>query len=218
MAIFGYGRVSTQEQTGQNQRLEIERAGYALDYWFADEGVSGAILAAQRPQFREMLSKMRKGEVLVVTKIDRLGRDAIDIQQTVKALKAHGIKVHVTQLGGTDLTSTAGKLMLSMLAAFAVMERDLNIERTQAGLARAKAAGTKLGRPSKTSEKQRAAICAALAEGESVSALARQYRISRANVISIRARALIAQSAASGARHARRSERSERRRVNAKTA
>src|SRR5688500_16326673 len=100
MAIFGYGRVSTQEQTGENQRLEIERAAYKLDYWFADEGVSGALLAAQRPQFREMLSKMRRGESLVVTKIDRLGRDAIDIQQTVKALKAHGIKVHVTQLGG----------------------------------------------------------------------------------------------------------------------
>ena len=73
MATFGYGRVSTQDQTTDNQRLEIERAGYSIDYWFADEGVSGAVLAAQRPQFRDMLTKIRKGESLVVTKIDRLG-------------------------------------------------------------------------------------------------------------------------------------------------
>ena len=88
MATFGYGRVSTQDQTTDNQRLEIERAGYSIDYWFADEGVSGAVLAAQRPQFRDMLTKIREGESLVVTKIDRLGRDAVDIQQTVKQLKA----------------------------------------------------------------------------------------------------------------------------------
>src|SRR3954462_1786768 len=90
MATFGYGRVSTQDQTTDNQRMEIERAGYSIDYWFADEGVSGAVLAVQRPQFREMLTKIRNGELLVVTKIDRLGRDAVDIQQTVKLLKVLG--------------------------------------------------------------------------------------------------------------------------------
>ena len=104
MATFAYGRVSTNEQTADNQRIEIERAGYTLDYWFADEGVSGAVLASQRPQFREMLGKIRKGESLVVTKIDRLGRDAVDIQTTVKQLKVLGVRVFVTQLGATDLT------------------------------------------------------------------------------------------------------------------
>jgi hypothetical protein len=93
MATFGYGRVSTQDQSTDNQRMEIERAGYSIDYWFADEGVSGAVLASQRPQFREMLGKIRKGESLVVTKIDRLGRDALDIQGTVKELKALGVRV-----------------------------------------------------------------------------------------------------------------------------
>ena len=62
MAIFGYGRVSTQDQTTDNQRMEIERAGYMIDYWFADEGVSGAVLAALRPKFRDMLTKIREGE------------------------------------------------------------------------------------------------------------------------------------------------------------
>ena len=144
------------------------------------------MLAAQRPQFREMLGKVRSGEVLVVTKIDRLGRDAIDIQQTVRALRVAGVRVYVTQLGGTDLTSSAGKMVLAMLSAFAEMERDLIVERTQAGLARARAEGTKLGRPPKTTEADRIAIRSALAEGATVSAQARLYRISRAAVIAVR--------------------------------
>jgi putative DNA-invertase from lambdoid prophage Rac len=186
MATFGYGRVSTQDQTTDNQRMEIERAGYSIDYWFADEGVSGAVLASQRPQFRQMLSKIRAGESLVVTKIDRLGRDALDIQSTVKQLKALGVRVFVTQLGATDLTNSAGKVLLAMLAAFAEMERDLVVERTQAGLARAKAQGKRLGRPSKTSEDDRSAIRTRLLSGESVSAIARAYGISRASVNAIR--------------------------------
>ena len=184
MATFGYGRVSTAEQTADNQRMEIECAGYSIDYWFADEGTSGAVPAAQRPQFRETLGKIRTGETLMVTKTDRLGRDAIDVQQTVETLKASGVRVFVTQLGGTDLTSSAGKMLLVMLAAVAEMERDL--ERTQAGLARAKAQGKRLGRPGKTSEHEPAAIRAMLAQGETVSALARRYDISRASVIAIR--------------------------------
>ena len=191
MATFGYGRVSTAGQTTENQRMEIERAGYAPEYWFADEGVSGAVLAAMRPQFAVMLSKIRSGESLVVTKIDRLGRDAIDIQQTVKSLKVAGVRVFVTQLGSTDLTSSAGKVLLAMLSAFAEMERDLVIERTKAGLARAKAAGKRLGRKPKTTEGQREAIRAALASGQTVSAQARLHAISRATVIGIRAQVAI---------------------------
>jgi len=187
MATFGYARVSTQDQKTDNQRLEIERAGYSIDYWFADEGVSGAVLASQRPQLRAMLGKIRQGESLVVTKIDRLGRDALDIQSTVKQLKALGVRVFVTQLGATDLTNSAGKMLLAMLAAFAEMERDLIIERTQAGLARARAEGVKIGRPSKTNDGDRNAIRARLAAGESVSAVARAYQFSRASIIAIRA-------------------------------
>ncbi len=186
MATFGYGRVSTTEQSTENQRMEIERAGYKPEYWFADDGVSGAVLAAQRPEFKAMLGKIRSGENLVVTKIDRLGRDAIDIQQTVKSLKGAGVRVFVTQLGATDLTSSAGKMLLAMLSAFAEMERDLIVERTKAGLARAKAEGKQLGRKPKTTEAQRVVIRAALASGETVSEMARRSGLSRASVISIR--------------------------------
>jgi putative DNA-invertase from lambdoid prophage Rac len=185
MAVFGYGRVSTKEQTTENQRREIEAAGYAVDFWHADEGVSGKVSAAQRPQFAKMLSQIRDGETLVVTKLDRLGRDAQDIGATIKALAARRIMVVVLQLGKLDLTSAAGKLMLNMLAAVAEMERDLLVERTQSGLARAKAEGKTLGRPTSTTDEQRAAMARQHQAGESISSLARTFGISRASVMRV---------------------------------
>ena len=187
MAIFGYGRVSTKEQTTENQRREIEAAGYAIEYWHADEGVSGKVAASQRPQFAKMLGQIRDGETLVVTKLDRLGRDAQDVGATIKALAIRRIEVIVLQLGKLDLTSAAGKLMLTMLAAVAEMERDLLVERTQSGLARARAEGKTLGRPASTTEEQRVAMLSRFrgGKGESISALARNFGISRASVMRI---------------------------------
>ena len=185
MAIFGYGRVSTKEQTTENQKQEIERAGYQVGYWFADEGVSGKVSASQRPQFAKLLQQIRDGETLVVSKLDRLGRDAQDVGATIKALAARKIEVIVLQLGKLDLASPAGKLMLNMLAAVAEMERDLLVERTQSGLARAKAAGRVLGRPSKTSVEQRIVIVTDYDAGVSVSELARRFSVSRANILGI---------------------------------
>lgn len=186
MTVFGYGRVSTLLQSAENQQLELKNAGYKIDYWYADEGVSGKVCANQRPKFVELLTKIRDGETLIVSKLDRLGRDAIDVLQTIRHLADRKIEVIVLQLGKTDLTSAAGKLLLTMLVAVAEMERDLLIERTQAGLARAKKQGKVLGRPSKTTEAQRNEIIHLLKSGESVSAVARQYGVSRANIIGIR--------------------------------
>ena len=87
--------------------------------------------------------------------------------------------------GGGGLTSPARKMMLAMLAAVAEMERDLLVERTHAGLARAKSEGKTLGRPSKTNAEQRSDIIAKYATGESVSALARVYSVSRANILGV---------------------------------
>lgn len=184
MAVFGYGRVSTAEQTADNQRLEIERAGYAVEYWFADV-VSGKAHTSQRPQFSNMHAKLRKKDTVVVSKLDRLGRDAPDVLITIKTLAALGVEVVVLQLGKLDLTSPAGKLMLAMLAAVAEMERDLIVERTQAGLARAKAEGKVLGRPSKVSQEQRRVMTREYAANATVSALAKQYGVSRATVLAI---------------------------------
>ena len=186
MAIFAYTRVSTKEQTTDNQRLEIERAGFAIEYFYSDEGVSGKVPASQRPQFKALRAQIRNGETLVVSKLDRLGRDAQDVGASIKALTARKIEVIVLQLGKLDLTSAAGKLMLTMLAAVAEMERDLLVERTQSGLARAKSEGKTLGRPTRTDEAKRAELVAQFAEpGASVSALARQHGLSRATVMRI---------------------------------
>ena len=186
MAVFSYARVSTTEQTTLNQKLEIERAGFTVDYWFEDVGVSGKTSAIQRPQFSMLLEKIRDGETVLVKSIDRLGRDAIDVLSTVKHLSKRNIKVIVLQLGNTDLTSTTGRLLLTMLSAVAEMERSLIVERVQAGLARVKAEGKQLGRRSKTTDEQKAEIRKRLTAGESVSSVARAYSVSRATIISVR--------------------------------
>ena len=185
MAIFGYGRVSTLDQTTENQRQEIERAGYHVEYWFSDSGISGKVHASQRPQFKALLLQIRDGETLVVAKLDRLGRDAQDVGATIKSLASREIKVIVLQLGAMDLGSPAGKLMLTMLAAVAELERDLLIERTQSGLARAKSEGKVLGRPVKTSDSERTEIVKMRGMGLSISALSRTFKVSRASIMRI---------------------------------
>ena len=150
MAIFGYGRVSTGYQHTMNQRLELEQAGVQIDFWYSDTGVSGKTCASQRPEFSRLLNQIRDGETIVVSKLDRLGRDAVDVLQTVRMLAVRSIQVIVLQLGKVDLASVAGKLLLTMLVAVAEMERDLLVERTQAGLNRARSQGKRLGRPFKT--------------------------------------------------------------------
>jgi DNA invertase Pin-like site-specific DNA recombinase len=185
MAIFAYGRVSTKDQSTENQKLEIERAGYQVEYWYADEGVSGKVSAGQRPHFANLLGQIRNGETLVVSKLDRLGGDALDVGAANKLLASRKIDVIMLKLGKMDLTLPAGKLMLNMLSAVAEMERDLLLERTQAGLARAKQEGKTLGRPTKATDEQRAQITAKHQTGATISELARQYGVSRISIARI---------------------------------
>lgn len=185
--VFAYARVSTVAQLTENQREEIKLAGYTIEKRrYVEETISGSVPALQRPGFVALLDKLEDGDTLVVTKLDRLGRDSIDVQQTVQLFEERGVRLIVLQLGNLDLTSKAGALMVKMLAAVADFERGLIIERTQAGLARAKSEGKRLGRPTKTTEKERHAITAALHAGRTVSELAREYGISRALVHNIR--------------------------------
>jgi putative DNA-invertase from lambdoid prophage Rac len=189
--VFAYARVSTVEQVTENQREQIARAGYAIrPKFFIEEQISGSVPATQRPGFQRLLERMDDGDTLVVTKLDRIGRDSIDVQQTVERFQREGIRLVVLQLGNLDLTSSAGALMVKMLAAVADFERDLIIERTQAGQARARAAGTHMGRPAKTSPEQRRDIRQALTAGATVSSMAGIYQVSRATIISIREKVL----------------------------
>ncbi|UVJ45068.1 recombinase family protein [Pseudomonas sp. LS1212] len=148
MRTFLYARVSTEDQTTDNQVQEVRAAGFAVEQQrVIVETISGSTIATQRPQFAKLVERLERSDVLIVTKLDRLGRSAIDVQSTVKSLADRGVKVHCLALGGADLTSSAGKMTMGVLAAVAEFERDLIVERTQAGLARAKAEGKKLGRP-----------------------------------------------------------------------
>jgi putative DNA-invertase from lambdoid prophage Rac len=145
---FLYARVSTINQFTENQVQEVKSAGFDVQpSRVVEETISGSTTTKERPGFQKLLDRMESGDVLIVTKLDRLGRNAMDVRQTVDQLTAMGVRVHCLALGGVDLTSAAGKMTMQVLSAVAEFERDLLIERTQAGLRRAKADGKKLGRP-----------------------------------------------------------------------
>ncbi|AHI66310.1 recombinase family protein [Burkholderia thailandensis] len=184
---FAYARVSTSDQTTANQLREIEAAGFSVDKRrVVSESISGSVSADQRPGFAQLLVKMEEGDVLIVTKLDRLGRNAMDVRATVEGLAERGIRVHCLALGGVDLTSAAGRMTMQVLNAVAEFERDLLIERTHAGIARAKAEGKAMGRPSALSDEQRADVLRELDVGASVAALARRFGTSRQTIMRVR--------------------------------
>jgi putative DNA-invertase from lambdoid prophage Rac len=177
---FAYCRVSTVGQTTVNQVQEIKSAGFDIQpQRCIEETVSGSTSSSERKGFNKLLDRMEANDVLVVTKLDRLGRNAIDVQSTVQLLEGKGIRVHCLALGGVDLTSPAGKMTMTVLAAVAQFERDLLIERTQAGLERAKAEGKVLGRPPKASSEQ---VLALKALNRSQSQVAAELEISLSTV------------------------------------
>ena len=188
--VFAYCRVSTQEQTTDNQVQEIRQAGFNLeDRRIYREVVSGSQEAKQRPVFAKLLDKLDHEDVLIVTKLDRLGRNAMDVRATIEDLGKRGVSVHCLALGGMDLTSPAGKMTMQVLAAVAEFERDLLIERTQAGLARAKEEGKAIGRPGALTDAEQEAVRVRLSKGESVSALAKELKTSRQTIMRARDKA-----------------------------
>lgn len=177
---FLYARVSTSDQTTDNQVLEVKAAGFDVQSQrVVAETVSGSIAASERQGFQKLLERMEDRDVLLVTKLDRLGRNAMDVRSTVELLASRGIRVHCLALGGVDLTSAAGKMTMQVLSAVAEFERDLLIERTQSGLQRAKAQGKALGRPAAASTDE---VQLLKAQGLSQSQAATKLSISLATV------------------------------------
>lgn len=152
MAVYAYMRVSTntekngRTQTTDNQKLEIEKSGYAVTEFFSEEGVSGKMKQMNRPQFKRMFDKAVPGDTCIVVKLDRLGRTALDVLEVMKEFSRKEVKLIVLQLGSMDMTSSAGKMMITMLAAVAELERDMIVERVNSGIARSREEGTKFGR------------------------------------------------------------------------
>ena len=187
---FAYCRVSTGDQTTVNQVREIEGAGFHVEgKRIVEETVSGSVAAKERKGFAKLLDRMEADDVLIVTKLDRLGRNAIDVRSTVDSLAAAGVRVHCLALGGVDLTSPAGRMTMQVIAAVAEFERDLLIERTQAGLQRAKASGKALGRPRSLTKAQQEEILTARRGGTSLGVLAAKYSTTRAAIQRVEKRA-----------------------------
>jgi len=183
---FLYARVSTAEQTTENQVLEARTAGFAtLPRHTVEETISGSVPAAERPGFAKLLDRLDEGDKLIVTKLDRLGRNTTDVLGTVERLGAMGVHVHCLALKGVDLTSASGKLHMTVLAAVSQFERDLLIERTHAGLARAKAEGKKLGRRDSLTMEQKAEIKSKLSAGASARGLAKEYAVSHPTILKV---------------------------------
>ncbi len=145
-----YLRVSTNQQTVENQRRELdkycERQGWQIVKIYEDSGISGS--KRDRPALDQMLQAAAKGSfsVVVVWKIDRLARSVVDLLNILLTLKNYGVDFCSTTQA-IDTTTSYGKMVMTFLGAIAEFERDTIIERVKAGIERAKANGVKLGRP-----------------------------------------------------------------------
>lgn len=182
---IAYYRVSTADQSIEAQRAAM---GGTFDEEFIDEGVSGGVMAAERPGFAAMLSKVRKGDTVHVYAVDRLGRDAIDVQATVRRLIDAGVVVDVHGLG--PIGRGVGELILAVLAQVAEMERRKIAERTAAGRQAARASLKATGKTHRGKEslgRPFAADAAAVSEwrkanSASIAETARQFALSPATV------------------------------------
>jgi len=184
---FAYCRVSTFGQTTQNQIQEIIAAGFSIKpQRIVEESISGSVVAKKRPEFCKLVDRLESGDILVVTKLDRLGRNAMDVRSTAELLEKLNVRLHCLALGGVDLTSAAGKMTMGIITAVAEFERDLLIERTQSGMKRAKAQGKVLGRPQVLSQKQKDEIKEQLARHNNISQAARDFNVSRKTIMRVR--------------------------------
>lgn len=191
--VFAYSRIPMVVTADEDARDQIIRAGYKIyGGRYVEEQVFGFVPAAKRHGFQGLLSRMKKGDTLVVATLDCIGRDAADVLKTIKLLAGRGARITVLQLGNLDLASTAGQLVIATLEATADLQRERMRDSCRMGQAQAKLDGRHIGRPSKTSPEERQEIRQLLAEGMSVSEVARRFSepegrtICRTTVMNIR--------------------------------
>ena len=177
MALIGYVRVSTADQNLDLQRDAMMREG--VERVFADEGVSGSV--ADRPGLTAALDYCRPGDTFVVWKLDRLGRNLTHIRSIIESLRERGVGFRSIKDGLTG-EGAMGEMMLNILGTFAQFERDVLIERTQAGLAAARERGHLGGRKKLLDAKKIAELKQLRAQGFTVSRLAEMFRISEPSV------------------------------------
>lgn len=172
MTRIGYARVSTVDQHLDLQRNALRLAG--CDRVFEDHGVSGS--QQQRDGLSSMLKALRRGDVLVVWRLDRLGRSIVHLISMVETLKRRGIGF-ISLTESIDTASAGGQLIFHILAALAEFEKSLIRERTIAGIAAARARGKHPGRRPSLTESQCEEIRASLSSGASVRDVAAAYKV-----------------------------------------
>ena len=185
-----YLRVSTGEQTTENQRRELEqvakRSGWQVVEIYEDAGISGANGREKRPAFDKLLkdASRREFDLVAAWSVDRLGRSLQHLVAFLGELHALKIDLYLHQQG-IDTTTPAGKAMFQMMGVFAEFERAMIQERVKSGLARARASGQRLGRPPVAARK-RAEVMKLRRDGQSVRAIARTLKLAPGTVQRIR--------------------------------
>ena len=175
--IYGYARVSTNGQNLAAQQSVLKEAGAETLF---SEKVSGA--QGTRRQLERCLAGLAEGDVLIVTRLDRLARSTRDLLNIVERISEKGAEFRSLAEVWADTTTPSGRLMLTVLGGIAEFERDLIRSRTAEGRARAKAAGKSLGRPFKLTAHQQAEVRARKARGESVREIACSYNVSASTI------------------------------------
>jgi DNA invertase Pin-like site-specific DNA recombinase len=175
MAIYGYARVSTRDQTLASQEAQLRAAACTKIY---AEKVSGA--RSDRPELAKLLKRLDQGDVLIVTRLDRLARSTRDLLNVLDAVGKAGAGFKSLGDAWADTTTPHGRLMLTVLGGLAEFERELIIVRTGEGRNRAKARGVKFGRP--LTPHQRREAMQRLAKGEAQADVARSFNVSQATI------------------------------------
>lgn len=180
----GYARVSTpgQAESLSAQKLQLQQHG--CENIFTDTGTGASF---SRPGLRDALAYSRKGDTLVVTRLDRLGRSTVDTLKTVQELDKRGITIQALDTN-LDTSTPQGRLVLSVLASLAQWERELLVERTKDGLAHARAQGRVGGRKPALDPEQQQAALSSLASGMSENQVAKAFGVSRATISRLKAK------------------------------
>lgn len=172
----GYARVSTDDQNLDLQRAALRAAGCSPVF---EDRVSG--MATQRPGLDQALAHLGAGDVLVVWRLDRLGRSLPHLIETIHQLGARGAEFR-SLTESIDTTTAGGRLYFHMMGALAEFERALIVERTRAGMRAAKARGIKVGRKRALTPAQIRHACQLVEQGESPSAVARSMKVGRSTL------------------------------------
>lgn len=181
--VYGYARVSTigQGQKGNSLEDQAEKLREAGAEEIVQDTFTGTKM--DRPELAKLLARLQSGDKLIVTKLDRFARTAVEGGQIVKELHEKGVTIQILNMGIAD-SSPMGRLMVTMLLAFAEFERDMIVERTQAGKAIARAKGVRVdGRPKKFTPQQVSHALELLKSGYSYTSVEQMTGISKSTLI-----------------------------------